>query len=407
MNIINGVAVCTPENTPQPDPGAWAQIERARALCEGAALMADHHKGYGVPIGGVVASQELVSPTAVGFDIGCGNKAVLTDLVWTDVENRVPKIMDDIARRISFGIGRAANWNLEHPMFDRPIWRELPVYRENRGLQQQSEAQLGTVGSGNHYVDLFRDEEDRIWIGVHFGSRGLGHKTATWFLDAMGASDDMDAPPSFLHDRSDLGAQYIAAMSLAGEYAYAGRDAVCDVVREILGAKELDSVHNHHNYTWRETIGGREYWVGRKGATPAYPGQRGFVGATMGEESVILEGTDSPEGKALFHSTVHGAGRVMSRTAATGKINRRTGQPILNENGEPKRPGLVSREDMERWVAREKVELRGAGVDEAPQCYKRLNEVLAGQGDTVRVLHRLKPIGVAMAGANEFDPYKD
>ena len=319
----------------------------------------------------------------------------------------MPTIMDDIARRVSFGIGRAANWNLEHPMFDSPLWRELPVYRENRGLHQQSQAQLGTVGSGNHYVDLFRDETDRIWIGVHFGSRGLGHKTATWFLDAMGASDDMDAPPSFLHDRSDLGVQYIAAMGLAGEYAYAGRDAVCDVVREILGAASLDEVHNHHNFTWRETIGGVAYWVGRKGATPAYPGQRGFVGATMGEDSVILEGTDAPEGEALFHSTVHGAGRVMSRTAATGKINRRTGEPILNEDGTPKRPGLVSREAMREWVARAGVELRGAGVDEAPQCYKRLDEVLAGQGETVRVLHRLTPIGVAMAGANEFDPYKD
>lgn len=406
MITKNGVAVCTPEGGTV-DPGAWAQIERCREKCEGAALMADHHKGYAVPIGGVVASQELVSPSAVGFDIGCGNKAVLTDLVYADVKDRIETIMDDIARKISFGIGRAANWHLGNEMFDRPIWRELPVYRENRGLQQMSEAQLGTVGSGNHYVDLFRDETDRIWIGVHFGSRGLGHKTATWFLDAMGSSDDMDAPPSFLHDKSDLGEQYIRAMNLAGEYAYAGRDAVCDKVREILGAQELDAVHNHHNFTWRETIGGTEYWVGRKGATPAYPGQRGFVGATMGEDSVILEGVENEEGEALFHSTVHGAGRVMSRTAATGKVNRRTGEPILDENGTPKRPGLVSREMMETWVEREGVVLRGAGVDEAPQCYKRLKEVLRGQGPTVRVLHTLTPIGVAMAGAREFDPYKD
>src|ERR1035438_8929580 len=138
--------------------------------------------------------------------------------------------------------------------------------------------QLGTVGGGNHYVDLFVDEAEQVWIGVHFGSRGLGHKTATFYLEEAGAtSNDMDAEPAFLHERTSAGADYIEAMKLAGEYAYAGRDAVCDKVLSILGAKEVESIHNHHNFAWKETHEGTDYWVMRKGATPAFPGQRGFV----------------------------------------------------------------------------------------------------------------------------------
>jgi len=132
--------------------------------------------------------------------------------------------------------------------------------------------QLGTVGSGNHYVDLFTDEEDRVWIGVHFGSRGLGHKTATHFLKAAGASDGMDVEPCVLSTDSDLGAEYLEAMRLAGDYAYAGRDWVCGRVAQILGAPIVEEVHNHHNYAWREEHEGEQLWVVRKGATPAFPG---------------------------------------------------------------------------------------------------------------------------------------
>jgi hypothetical protein len=154
-------------------------------------------------------------------------------------------------------------------------------------------------------------------------------------------------------------------------------------------------VHN----CWRENHNGQDMWVIRKGATPAFPGQRGFVGGSMGDISVILEGVDSDESKTALYSTVHGAGRVMSRTAARGKINRKTGQVIS--------PGAVSREMMLAWVHDQHVELRGAGTDESPHCYKRLPEVLQHHSATVRILHTLKPMGVAMAGEHEFDPYKD
>jgi tRNA-splicing ligase RtcB len=188
-------------------------------------------------------------------------------------------------------------------------------------------------------------------------------------------------------------------MQLAGRYAYAGRDWVCDEVARILGTNILEEVHNHHNFAWREDHDGHALWVVRKGATPAFPGQRGFVGGSMGDISVILEGVESDEAKHSLYSTVHGAGRVMSRTAARGKTNRKTGEVIS--------PGAVSREMMLDWVRKQNVELRGAGTDESPHCYKRLPEVLTQQGATIRVLHTLKPLGVAMAGEHEFDPYKD
>lgn len=190
------------------DLGALEQIERARATCEYAALMADHHKGYGVPIGGVVASQVSVSPTAVGYDIACGNLAARLDVDAAKVRGNIKTIMDRIAGAISFGIGRASGFEVEDPLFDSPLWDELPVFRQNtkgKALKDLAQEQLGTVGSGNHYVDLFVDEADRIWVGVHFGSRGFGHKTATWFLDAANAVEQMDAAPVWLAARSDLG----------------------------------------------------------------------------------------------------------------------------------------------------------------------------------------------------------
>jgi tRNA-splicing ligase RtcB len=357
--------------------------------------MADHHKGYAVPIGGVVAYKNAISPSGVGFDIACGNKAVRLDVPLSRVQPNIGSIMDEIFATISFGIGRNNAEPSDHEILENnyPGW-ELEATKE---LRQMTANQLGTVGSGNHYVDIFRDELDRVWIGVHFGSRGLGHKTATWFLSAAGAKDGMDVDPCILPVESDLGEQYIKAMTLAGKYAYAGRDWVCARVARILGGEIVEEIHNHHNFAWREEHGGEEFWVVRKGATPAFPGQKGFVGGSMGEKSVILEGVESPLNALTLNSTVHGAGRVMGRLEAKGKF----------KNGVCVREGKVKQEMINEWLERENVVLRGSGLDEAPQCYKRLPEVLDEHGDSVRILHTLTPLGVAMAGPNEFDPYKD
>jgi tRNA-splicing ligase RtcB len=170
------------------------------------------------------------------------------------------------------------------------------------------------------------------------------------------------------------------------------------VVR-ILGARIREEVHNHHNFAWLEDHHGERMWVVRKGATPAFPGQRGFVGGSMGDDAVIVEGVESSLSRTAYYSTVHGAGRVMSRTAARGRVDRRTGEVL--------KPGAVSLEAMRAWVSERGGELRGAGADEAPQCYKRLPEVLAHHAGTIRLLHTLRPIGVAMAGDREVDPYRD
>jgi tRNA-splicing ligase RtcB len=378
------------------DEGAMKQIRNCARTASHVALMADHHKGYAVPIGGVVAYEDAISPSGVGYDIACGNKAVLTDASAEEVKANIATIMNNVWRTISFGVGRKNDdERVDHDLFDDPAWKVEAC----APLKEMARAQLGTVGSGNHYVDIFEDEQGRVWIGVHFGSRGLGHKTATWFLNAACAKDGMDADPCILPVQSDLGAQYLEGMRLGGLYAYAGRDWVCARVARILGARVIEEVHNHHNFAWLETHQDRELWVVRKGATPAFPGQKGFVGGSMGDVSVIIEGVEHESSVHTLCSTVHGAGRVMGRMEAKGKIDRKT--------GEVKRASKVTPEMMREWVMREGVELRGAGLDESPHCYKRLPEVLAEHGDTIRVLHTLRPLGVAMAGADEFDPYKD
>lgn len=368
-----------------------------------AVLCADGHKGYGVSIGGVLISKEHFAPCTVGFDIACGMKAVKLNVKADAIRNNIGRIMDDVARRISFGIGRSNNTVVDHELFDDETWK-MPAFH---GLKDSARTQLGTVGGGNHFAILTSDEDGNVWAACHFGSRGLGHKTATWFLEKMGAVDDMDAPPLWLHERSALGEEYIQAINLAGKYAYAGRDWVCNELADILKAKITQEVHLHHNFLWKEEHDGEEFWVGRKGSTPAFPGQQGMIGASMCEPCVIVEGVESDFSKQLHYSTVHGAGRVMSRTQAKGKRNRKTGELILDAEGNPKNTGAVSQEMMDEWVKRVGIELRGGDVDESPFVYKRLPEVLVHHEGTIKVLHTLTPIGVSMAPKHVFDPYKD
>src|SRR3984885_6533061 len=302
------------------DERSLKQLERCMEAgdAEFGVLCADHHPGYSQPIGGAIAYEGYVSPSGVGYDIGCGNKAACTELTVTDLDalGGVERIMREITRRISFGMGVPAQERADHPVLDKIAAAE---FEPQRKLAQNAANQLGTVGSGNHYVNLMEDEQGRIWVGVHFGSRGFGHKTASGFLalaqglafDARADDGEMDSPPVLLEVGSELGDAYVEAMQLAGEYAYAGRDVVVAKVLEILGADSTSEVHNHHNFAWREKHGGRTYWVIRKGCTPAGPGQEGFVGGSMGDDSVILEGVESEEATDSLFATVHGAGRAM------------------------------------------------------------------------------------------------
>jgi tRNA-splicing ligase RtcB len=402
----------------QVDERSLAQLERCMKAGDAdfGVLCADHHPGYSQPIGGGIAYEGYVSPSGVGYDIGCGNKAARTDLTLADLDRLggVEGAMHEIARRISFGMGVPARERVDHPVLDKIAQAD---FEPQRKLHKLAVEQLGTVGSGNHYVDLFEDEEGRIWIGVHFGSRGFGHKTASGFLalaqglpfEGRAKEGSMDSLPVLFEADSDLGQSYISAMQLAGDYAYAGRDAVVAKVLAILGAEATSEVHNHHNFAWREEHFGREYWVIRKGCTPAWPGQEGFVGASMGDESVILEGVGGPEAEESLFSTVHGAGRVMSRSQAAGRFRRRTvrrdGKKVRVE--EQIRPGVVDWPGVQERLRRKGIVLVGGGADEAPEVYKRLPEVLDAHAGSIRVTHRLRPLGVAMAGHEVYDPYKD
>jgi Uncharacterized conserved protein len=354
----------------------------------GGVICADGHLGYAQPVGGVIAYTDHISVSGVGFDIGCGNMAVKTDIGYDDIKHRIPEIAKQINKKISFGVGRTYGPSdndksrIDHPLFESDKWVEADVAH----LKAMAEGQLGTVGSGNHYVDLFRDEDDFIWIGVHFGSRGLGHKIATKYLKLAGGVDGMHVPPAVLEVDSDLGRAYIAGMELAGEYAYAGREFVVKTVVNMIAGKVTDSIHNHHNYAWKETHDGSEYWVVRKGATPAFPGQRGFVGGSMGDDALIVEGTDTPESKEAWYSTVHGAGRLYSRSRAKKELDR---------------------DEMERWLAEKGVHRIGGDLDESPMAYRRLTDVIHAHGDTVKVRHVLHPIIAVMAGNDVRDPYKD
>lgn len=363
-------------------------------------LCADGHLGYAQPVGGVVAYRDAVSISGVGFDIACGNMAIKLPVRYDEIKHRLDEIGLAIARSISFGVGRINKTSVEAECLDEDDAWQIDVVGDLRDL---AAAQLGTVGSGNHYVDVFKDEQDFIWIGVHFGSRGLGHKSTTHFLKAAGGKDGMLVDPCVVDLKSDLGQQYLKSMRLGGRYAYAGREWVCDEVSRIIqgSTERLEEVHNHHNFAFEEEHDGETLFVVRKGSTPAFPGQKCFVGGSMGDISVILEGRDTPEAKENLYSTIHGAGRVMSRNEAAGKSVWKKGQKVRVSEGK------INEAEMRKKIAAQGVRLYGGGADESPEVYRKLDDVLAYHADSVSVLHRLTPIIVAMAGADEFDPYKD
>ena len=239
-------------------------------------------------------------------------------------------------------------------------------------------------------------------MGVHFGSRGFGHTVASSFLAiGQGAEWGTRVPEAevILDLDAPVGHDYWHLMNLAGRYAYAGREWAVRKAVEIVGGREVELVHNHHNFAWEEEHFGETFVVVRKGATPAFPGQKGFVGGSMGDDSVILEGTSgrcvrisgrraSNDGP-VFHSARRGPCHEPHRRARQA--------PPPHGQGAEARQGVP--EMMNDWVDRKGVVLRGGGTDESPHVYRRLTDVLAAQGDTVRVLHTLRPLVVVMAGA--------
>lgn len=426
------------------DDRALAQLERVleddRAVA--GALCADHHVGYSMPIGGVVAYEDAISPSGVGFDIACGNMCVRTDMLAVDLGDVKPW-MRQIQKNISFGLGRANSDPVDHDLFDHPVWEYID--KKGEPLKQKARQQLGTVGSGNHYVDLLTDDEGFLWVANHFGSRGLGHTIATMGLRWAYGLDENDRrverdEPAVLDLNTEQGKLYLAAMGLAGEYAYAGREYVIDQVVSLLGRPNVTfEVHNHHNYAWLEN----GLWVVRKGATPLTR-DPAFIGGSMGDISVIMKGKQNDDDGlewgqmdiGALGSAPHGAGRVMSRTAAAGKLRKmwvcpnrncdfppersmgntmsgydkgkcpRCGQPLRKLRIRDTTDARIDWDATRKELADRGIVVLGSGADEAPGVYKDLASVLA-QHKNIEVLHTLNPIGVVMAGSDVRDPYKD
>lgn len=389
----------------EPDKGAVRQIETCledeRAVA--GALMGDHHLGYSMPIGGVVAYEGAVSPSGVGFDIACGNKAVRTTVRAEDLRGSIGTILREISARVVFGMGGTARTPHEHPVLEEDGWKTAEHL--GLGLTELARSQLGTVGAGNHYIDLLADEDGLLWIACHFGSRGFGHKVASGFLNIaagkeFGGHASESEIPAVLGTDTPAGSLYLEMMGLAGRYAYAGRDLAVQQVLYVLGSPEVtESVHCHHNFAWYEN----GFWVVRKGATPL-TNESAFIGGSMGDISVVVRGTGEDIG--ALDSAPHGAGRALSRTKAAGKWmkvpetrTRPDGTPYtFKSRVRDKTTALIDYDEVKGELTGRGITILGGAADEAPAAYKDLRTVL-GQHSNIKIEHELHPIGVIMAGA--------
>ena len=337
------------------------------------AIMPDSHQGYGMPIGGVLATDGVIIPNAVGVDIGCGMGAVQTSLNGIDTTT-LKEIMGKVRHAIPVGFNHhkeAQDWE----GFDR-----APDIRIIQQELNSARKQLGTLGSGNHFIELQQDEEGSIWIMLHSGSRNFGLKTANVYHKLAQALCERwhvrlpDKDLAFLPMEEQSGQEYHAAMSFCLEFAQASRahmmQAVIQIVKDVTGGDPVDEVNIHHNYAALENHYGKNVWVHRKGATRVREGERGIIPGSMGTFSYIVEGLGNSQS---FHSCSHGAGRKMGRKEAGRKLNL--------EEEQAKMSGIVHG-------------LRGVGdLDEAPGAYKDIDQVMESQKDLVKILVRLNPLG--------------
>lgn len=360
-----------------------------------AALMPDAHVGYGLPIGGVLATAGAVIPYAVGVDIACRVRLTVFDLPAETVRSFEDRLAGFLEAETRFGVG--AQWKgarrADHPVIDE----DWGFSAATRDLKDKAWAQLGTSGSGNHFVEFGEFEAEPNKRGVpagrslavlsHSGSRGAGARVASHY-SRIAREQHPELPGELRHlawlDMRDAGAEYWAAMELMGRYAAANHEIIHRRLADAVGAiggSPAWSVENHHNFAWKERheINGeeREVIVHRKGATPAGAGVLGFIPGTMASPGYLVEGLGDPRSLA---SSSHGAGRVMSRTQAKKKLD----------------PTAVSAHLRTRGVR-----LLSAGLDESPQVYKDIERVLDAQGSLMRRIGKFTPRIVKMAPAGE------
>ncbi len=373
------------------DPAARAQMQVALRLpiSVAGALMPDAHVGYGVPIGAVLATEGAVIPYAVGVDIACRMRLSVYPVSPYVLGQRPGQFRTALLEQTRFGMGAA--WSPhnrpEHPVLDDPAWRAT---RQLRPLLNTAFAQLGTSGTGNHFVEwgtLHLDAPDAglglaagdyLALLSHSGSRGVGFKLANYYsklAESLHPALDRQARQlAWLPLASEAGAEYWLAMTLAGQFAAANHQVIHARVARAVGLQALAVVENHHNFAWRATLpDGRQVIVHRKGATPAGPGVLGVIPGSMADPGYLVRGKGAP---GSLDSASHGAGRAMGRQQALRTLTRPMRDDYLRARG---------------------VTLLGGGLDEAPQAYKRIEAVMAAQAALVDVVGRFTPALVRMA----------
>jgi len=372
---------------------AVMQMEKACLLpvAVAGALMPDAHLGYGLPIGGVLATENAVIPYAVGVDIACRMKMTVLDLPVRDLERNQERLTRAIEAETRFGVGSSFKERRQHDVLDAD-WAVSPVTQRNK---DRAWSQLGTSGSGNHFVEFgeftahgkIGGLEPGTFVALlsHSGSRGTGAAVCDHY-SKIAFSQFPDLPSelkrlAWLSMDSQEGQEYWAAMELMGHYAAANHALIHQHVAANLGATVLLDVENHHNFAWKERhmSGGveREVIVHRKGATPAGEGVLGIIPGSMASPGFVVSGKGNAES---LNSASHGAGRLMSRSQALKKFNWKDVNRFLRERG---------------------VTLISAGLDEVPMVYKNIREVMAAQSDLVTVLGQFDPKLVKMAPSGE------
>lgn len=401
----------------QIDPKSFDQMNAAMSIAPAVAgaIMPDAHVGYGLPIGGVLALDNAVCPYAVGVDIACRMKLSILPIDPADLTSNKQQFIDALNRRVYFGVGveTPKDRPYDHPVLYHDAWKSIDVLRENMESGKATK-QLGTSGSGNHFVEFGVLEVSELnvaqlasasalgaegrrfescrsdlsagaYVAVmsHSGSRGTGAAVCTKYsrlaksLHTELADDPLTRDLGWLELDTDAGREYWLAMSVMGDYAKANHDCIHTAIAEFLGVTPLMQIENHHNFAWKETHGGREVIVHRKGATPAGDGVLGVIPGSMGTAAYVVRGKGNPES---LHSASHGAGRLMSRKQAKATFNYREAVDLLATRG---------------------ITVLSAGADEVCGVYKNIDEVMAAQSDLVEAVAKFSPVIVKMCGSGD------
>lgn len=400
LNFVKEKSLPPPTQAPIPyaiwgaeqiDSNSLAQMEAASTIpiARKGALMPDAHLGYGLPIGGVLATENAVIPYAVGVDIACRMRISVFNLGERAIKKHNNRLKDALIEQTRFGAGSTFEYYdlSQHAVLDSPDWDALPLLKQ---LKDKAYEQLGTSGGGNHFVEwgTFTVDAPSPELGIeeagtylallsHSGSRAIGYQIANHYSElAMNLQPHLPSDIkrlAWLDMDSEAGQEYWLAMNLAGQFAAANHEVIHQRIADATGFSVLGTAENHHNFAWKEMVDGKELIVHRKGATPAGKGVLGIIPGSMGDPGYVVRGKGNEDS---INSASHGAGRKMSRRAANK---------------------AYSRGELLSYLKPRKIELIGGGVDETPHAYKSIKRVMEAQDDLVDVIGEFMPRIVRMA----------